>query len=384
MTPQERTVRARNAVLIVFAANGAIFASLASRFPDIKSILGLTAGQLGATLLAGATGAILGLPASGWLTHRFGAANTIRLGSLAQLAGYVVAASAINVFHSRLLLAAGLFFGAIGMGIWDVGMNLHGASVERRLGRTVMPWFHAAFSAGTVAGALVGAVMAFANVPVTVHVAGATALGVAVTWWAIRSFLPRRFEAETEADTSGIPADGSAAPTSTPKAGVGAAWREPRTLIVGVMVLVAALTEGTANDWVAVALHEGYHLPTWAGVLGFAIFLSSMTLGRILGARLLDKYGRVPVLRVPVGMSAAADDPRRAAARMSVVSSIGYIAFLAGPPMLGFLGDHYGVLRSLLVVGLAAIVALLVVPAAAEPNPPRSRDGRAAQVPTAS
>ena len=69
---------------------------------------------------------------------------------------------------------------------------------------------------------------------------------------------------------------------------------------------------------------------------------------------------------------------------MSVVSSIGYIAFLAGPPMLGFLGDHYGVLRSLLVVGLAAIVALLVVPAAAEPNPPRSRDGRAAQVPTAS
>ena len=375
MTPQERTVRARNAVLIVFAANGAIFASLASRFPDIKSILGLTAGQLGATLLAGATGAILGLPASGWLTHRFGAANTIRLGSLAQLAGYVVAASAINVFHSRLLLAAGLFFGAIGMGIWDVGMNLHGASVERRLGRTVMPWFHAAFSAGTVAGALVGAVMAFANVPVTVHVAGATALGVAVTWWAIRSFLPRRFEAETEADTSGIPADGSAAPTSTPKAGVGAAWREPRTLLVGVMVLVAALTEGTANDWVAVALHEGYHLPTWAGVLGFAIFLSSMTLGRILGARLLDKYGRVPVLRVlfvaatigsllvvfggpvlafvgaaiwgvgaslgfPVGMSAAADDPRRAAARMSVVSSIGYIAFLAGPPMLGFLGDH--------------------------------------------
>ena len=145
MTPQERTVRARNAVLIVFAANGAIFASLASRFPDIKSILGLTAPR--ADPRVGATGAILGLPASGWLTHRFGAANTIRLGSLAQLAGYVVAASAINVFHSRLLLAAGLFFGAIGMGIWDVGMNLHGASVERRLGRTVMPWFHAAFSA---------------------------------------------------------------------------------------------------------------------------------------------------------------------------------------------------------------------------------------------
>ncbi|MEP7334030.1 MAG: MFS transporter, partial [Terracoccus sp.] len=184
--------------------------------------------------------------------------------------------------------------------------------------------------------------------------------------------------------------------------GMRAAWLEPRTLLIGVVVLAAAFTEGTANDWVAVALSDGYRLPRWAGVLGFAVFLTAMTVGRLLGTRLLDRYGRLPVLRImflaavvgcllvvfggqwvafvgaavwgvgaslgfPVGMSAAADEPRRAAARLSVVSTIGYTAFLAGPPLLGFLGDHVGVLYSLLVVGAMAVIALLAIPAVREP-----------------
>ncbi len=139
-------------------------------------------------------------------------------------------------------------------------------------------------------------------------------------------------------------------------------------------------------------------------MLGFATFLSFMTIGRILGTSLLDKHGRVAMLRgtfalavvgaamvifggtvlafigaalwglgaslgFPVGMSAAADDPARAAARVSVVSTIGYLAFLAGPPLLGFLGDHVGVLRSLVVVGGMVALALLAVPAVRESSP---------------
>ncbi|MEP6814543.1 MAG: MFS transporter, partial [Marmoricola sp.] len=68
----------------------------------------------------------------------------------------------------------------------------------------------------------------------------------------------------------------------------------------------------------------------------------------------------------PVGMSAAADDAVRAAARVSVVSTIGYTAFLAGPPLLGFVGDHVGTLRALLVVAVLLIPAALVVPSAQE------------------
>jgi fucose permease len=216
-----------------------------------------------------------------------------------------------------------------------------------------------------------------------------------VTPWFLRAFLPRG-------------ADDGAADDSGPgraRAGIASAWREPRTLLIGVVVFAAAFTEGTANDWIGVALSDGYDLPRWAGVLGFAVFLTAMTTGRILGTRLLDRRGRLPVLRVlfvaavagsilvvlggpalafvgaavwgvgaslgfPVGMSAAADEPRRAPARMSVVSTIGYTAFIAGPPLLGFLGDHVGILRSLLVVGGMAAVAIVALPAVREPNRP--------------
>jgi MFS family permease len=143
-------------------------------------------------------------------------------------------------------------------------------------------------------------------------------------------------------------------------------------------------------------------------VLAFATFLSFMTLGRIAGTGLLDRFGRVAVLRVmlvvagigslmvvfgtvplaylgaaiwgvgvslgfPVGMSAAADEPERAAARISVVATIGYTAFIAGPPLLGYLGDHFGILRALLAVGALLVVALLVLPAVREPERVRAQ-----------
>jgi MFS family permease len=136
-----------------------------------------------------------------------------------------------------------------------------------------------------------------------------------------------------------------------------------------------------------------------------------MTVGRTAGTQLVDRFGRLPVLRIsavlatagvllvvfggslavaligtvvwgfgaalgfPLGMSAASDDPRRAAARVSVVASVGYTAFLAGPPILGYLGDHEGVLNALLVVAVAAVVAGLVSPAAREQRPARVEVG---------
>ncbi|MGA8978241.1 MAG: MFS transporter, partial [Pedococcus sp.] len=138
-------------------------------------------------------------------------------------------------------------------------------------------------------------------------------------------------------------------------------------------------------------------------VLAFASFLSFMTVGRLVGTGLLDRYGRVPVLQVtfamaavgsvmvifgnvwvaylgtavwgvgaslgfPVGMSASADDPARAAARMSVIATIGYTAFIAGPPLLGFLGDHFTVLKALMAVTVMVAAAMLVIPATREPQ----------------
>lgn len=385
LATDRRTASARNGDLAVFAVSGIALASWMSRVPDTKALLALTPGQLGIMLLAISVGSLLGLPSAGRIVHRFGAANTVRLGVVVALPGLFLAALAVQSQLSMFLVMPGLFLLGLGSGIWDVAQNFEGTNVERALGRAIMPWFHAAFSGGTVLGALIGAGLTALHVPLVLHLGAVTVLGLAVVFWGTAQFLPAFDE---DADTDAKPA-----------AVARSAWLEPRTLLVGLVVLAAAFAEGTANDWMAVAFVEGHGFPNAIGVIALAVFLTFMTAGRILGTGLLDRYGRVPVLRIlfaaavigcllvvfggpwlafvgtaiwglgaslgfPVGMSAAADDPARAPMRLSVVTTIGYGAFLAGPPLLGFLGDHFGVLHALLVVGVVSVIALAVVPAA--------------------
>ena len=82
------------------------------------------------------------------------------------------------------------------------------------------------------------------------------------------------------------------------------AWLEPRTLLIGLLVLAAAFTEGSALDWLSVGIVDGYGTPSWVGVLGFAAFVSAMTVGRVLGTSWLDRYGRVPVLWTAFALAA--------------------------------------------------------------------------------
>lgn len=397
MTPvavdRQTLERAKLATFAFFGLAGVAFASWASRIADAKNDLGLGAGELGATLFAMSVGSVLALPLTGRVVERFGVVRTIRAGMIAAALGAVVVGLGVDTFASRPAVMGGLFLLGVGVGGWDVAMNLEATDVERHLGRAIMPHFHATFSGGTVLTALLGAGLSWANVPILAHLSVVAVLVTVAGLWALRSCLPH------EATAAGA----TAAHKATTGEKSASAWREPRTLLIGLVVLVAAFTEGTANDWLAVAFHEGHQLPTWAGVLAFATFLTCMTVGRIVGTSLLDKHGRVPVLRVcftlaiigsamvifgnawlafvgaaiwgvgaslgfPVGMSAAADDQARAAARMSVIATIGYAAFLAGPPLLGFLGDHWGVLKSLTVVGAGAILALLIVPVTREPQ----------------
>jgi len=384
-------------VYAVFALAGVQFAAFASRIPEVKAALDLSASELGLTLLAISVGSLVALPTSGWLVQRFGASRTVTAGVILAVIGLALAGIGADLWHSRPVLSVGLTLAGLGIGSWDVAMNIEGAAVEQQLSRSIMPRFHAAFSAGTVFSALVGAALSAAGIPIVLHlVATGVAVGL-VGAWSVRRFLPRIVEVPGK-----IP-DGMAEPAASAPVSMRGAWTEPRTLLIGFVTLAAAFTEGTANDWLSVAFVEGHGQPPWAGVLGLATFLVFMTVGRVGGTWLLDRYGRVLVLRItlalavigallvvfgstpiayagaacwgigsslgfPLGMSAAADDPVHAAARVSVVSTIGYLAFLAGPPLLGFLGDHVGVLRALLVVGAMVALALLAVPAMREPR----------------
>jgi len=378
---------ARNAVATVFALNGFAFATWMSRIPETRTALGLTPGQLGTLLLAISVGSVLALPSAGMWVHRFGAARVVAVAAVIDAGGLALAGLGAVGLGEVGVVAVGLFLLGVGSGTWDVAMNVEGAAVEHGIGRTIMPRFHAAFSLGTVVGAATGAAAAATGTGVNTHLV-LSALPVAVgTLVAVRRFLPAAAEAETE--STGRPA--------------GRAWTEPRTLAIGLLVLAMALTEGVANDWLAVALVDGYGVPPWVGAGGFALFVSAMTLGRVTGPVLLDRFGRVPVLWTcmglatagvllvvlgqalvlvaagvvlwgvgaslgfPVGMSAAADDPAYAASRVSVVSTVGYTAFLAGPPVLGYLGDQVGVLRALLLVAVLMVPSALAVPAARRP-----------------
>lgn len=366
-------------VAVAFGLNGVAVASWFARVPAARDALGLGVGALGLLLLAMSAGATLAMLTAGEVTHRLGPRRAVVVSTAGLSAGLVVAGFAIGTWPSAVATAVGLFVLGYGSGTCNVAMNVEAAAVERVVGRTVMPRFHAIWSLGTVAAAGLTASAVWLGLPVTAHLVGVAALVLGGTLVAARSF-------RCGGEPVGV------------KSGVLAAWREPRTVLIGLLVLVLAFTEGTANDWVAVAFVDGYSFGPAAGAVVFGVFVATMTFGRVVGTVALDRWGRVPVLTAtmllaiggvamavlggspvvavagvalwglgtslgfPVGMSAAADEEGRAAARVSVVAVIGYTAFLAGPPVVGLLGDQVGVLRALLVVPLLLVPALALVP----------------------
>ncbi len=373
---------AMRATYATFILAGVGFASWASRIPQIRDQLGLDAAQLGLVLLAVAAGSILALTMSSMLIDRYGSGRVVMVSS--PILALTLVGVGIGSHIGVVPVVVALFLLGLSNGAWDVAMNVQAAAVERTLRRSIMSRFHAGFSVGTVAGALVGALMIALDVSVGVHLSLVAVIAGTAVPLAARSFGP---------DTEEAAHDEPAGPVVRSPL---AAWREPRTLLIGVFVLAFAFTEGAANDWISVALIDGYDASAALGALAFVAFLTSMTLARWFGAGLLDRYGRVVVVRIlclialagvllfvlggstelafagallwglgaslgfPVGMSAGADDPRFAAGRVSVIASIGYCAFLGGPPLVGFLGHEEGVLHALLVVAVLLAVAFLV------------------------
>jgi MFS family permease len=375
----------RDALFVVFAACGISLSTLAARIPTISLALSLTTGEVGLLLSAMALGSIVGLSASGHVVSTIGARRTILLGYTLLAISLTVAGLGIALLGSFGLSFVALVVLGASMGTCDVAMNVSGAANERAMGRTVMPVYHAFFSIGTVAGAGLGSLAEALHVPLELHVAAISVVMVVAVFAVSRFVLSETAVADGEA----------AHPASTWRSRL-AIWRDPRTIFIGLLVLGFAFTEGSSNDWLAYSMVHGHGTNRAIGAAVYGIFVAAMTIGRLSGVRLLDRFGRVPVLRVsaalvaaglltfifvpvlwidlvgvvlwglgaslgfPVGMSAAADEPHKAAARVSAVASIGYLAFLVGPPAIGFLGNQFGILNALLLVlALIAMSGLL-------------------------
>jgi MFS family permease len=385
----------RNAVFVIFALCGVAMASWVSRTPSIRDALGASTFQMGLIVFALAAGSIVGLMFSSHLLARIGSAATIRACLVAMGLGMILTGVGATMTTSALVVTGLAIFG-LGMGACDVSMNVEGAANERALDRTVMPLFHAMFSGGTILGAALGAAAEFAGVSIVAHLA---VIGAALFLGSV--FTVRYLQIDPAATAIAEQDAGTAEDGWRGRLGI---WRDRRTLLIGLIVLGMAFAEGSANDWLALAMVDGHGVGNATGALVFGIFVTAMTVGRVFGVYLLDRFGRVPVLRVsaafaavglvvvifapvawlagigvvlwglgsalgfPVGMSAAADDPRNAAARVSAVATIGYLAFLVGPPLVGFVGEHVGLLNALLMVLALVAVAGIVSPAARKPE----------------
>ncbi|MFV2145351.1 MFS transporter [Isoptericola sp. G70] len=405
----ERRLRSATwAVFGVFATAGFGMATWASRIPAVRDGLGFSEGQMGLLLLTASIGSICALPLSGMISSRLGASRTVLVFAIASAVGFAVACFGVDA-GNHVWVRVGLFLAGVGVGVWDAAMNLEGAVVEQRLRKAIMPRFHAAFSVGTVAGAGIGAVAAWLQVPITPHLVSIVVLDSVAVAFCVRAFLPAHDAGPTTSQ------DGAQDTIADPSIAVEpshghtvkdtlATWREPRTLLVGLIVLGAALTEGAANDWVGLATVDGFGVGDGLGAFALAIFLVAMTVTRMVGTALIDRFGRVWVLRgsgasaivgvlifalvpnlptalvgvalwgagaglgFPMGMSAASDDPRRAALRVAVVSTVGYSAFFLGPALIGFLAEHTGYRLALLVLAAPVLLGILVAGAAKPPQ----------------
>jgi len=383
-------------VFVAFAVNGIAIGAWISRIPAIRDILDITTAQVGILLFAGAVGAIIGLLAAAATVHVLGARRTILVALVLGAVALLVLSVGVSLVPSFPLAATGMALFGLAWSLCDVAMNVEGAAVERRMGRTLMPWFHASWSLGSVAGAGSGAAAAFLSIAPGFHITAVAAL-VAVTAVALPRLLPRAIDADAP-----VAVDGE----RTGFRAQLAAWTEPRTLLLGALVLGMAFAEGSANDWLALAMKDDRGFDDGQAALLFGVFTAAMTIGRIAGVPLLDRFGRVPVLSVaiamaalglaiviavpattvmiagiviwglgaslgfPVGMSAAGDDPAGAAARVSAVATIAYCAFLVGPPVLGLVGEAVGILNSLWIVFALIVLAAVGIRAARPPLDP--------------
>ena len=385
--------RWRWTITAAFGLGGITIAAWGPRLPAIKTSLGIGTATIG-LLLAGVTvGAIGGLLASTPVLHWLGSRRAVTSALLLIAAALAVMGAGLAAGLVPVLAVAFVVVG-FGIGLLDVLINVEGAAVERAARRTLMPMMHAAWSIGVAAGAGIGAACA--------------ALGIAPAAQMIAEAV--LIAAAALALAAGIPA-GNRGSDGQPQQDRGSrlrhwlhGWLDWRLLLIGVVMLGVELGEGSAGNWLTLAVRNGHGQAAAVAALFATAFAAGEATTRIFGGPLVDRLGRVLTIRVttalgvvgmllfilagniwvvlvgvllwsvgvsmgfPLGMSAAAESGPDPAARVSVVASIGYFANLAGPPAIGVLAQSVGLLNSMWLI-VAMFVAAFAAAGSFRPRP---------------
>jgi MFS family permease len=381
---------ARVAVAALFLTNGAIFANLLPRYPQIKADLGLSNAEYGLAVASFPCGALMAGLAAGALIRRFRSSRIAVAGTLLTSVGVLLAGLA----PTWGVLAGALFFAGCMDAITDVAQNSHGLRVQRLHGRSILNSFHAIWSVGAVSGGLMGGLAASLGVPRGVHL-GVSALSFAVVaLTALRYTLPGPEPIEPgERAEEGAHPDGL--PARRESTGRGRIW-----LMIAALVLIAVggtLVEDAGMTWAAVYLSGTLGTTVAVASFGFIALVGSQFVGRLLGDGLVNRFGQRAVARtggattavgmgaallfpsvpgtlvgfalagfgvatlVPAAMHGADELPGlRAGTGLTVVSWLMRLGFLVSPPVVGLIADAVGLRVGLLVVPFAGVLVLML------------------------
>ncbi|WP_369199630.1 MFS transporter [Streptomyces sp. PU-14G] len=384
--PAQAERRARVAVAVLFFTNGALFANLLPRYPQIKADLQMGNATYGLAIAAFPTGAIAAGLAAGILIRRLGSARVAVASTLLTGAGILAAALADSV----VLFAGALFLAGAMDAITDVAQNAHGLRVQRRYGRSIINSFHAIWSIGAVTGGSMAAGAIALGLPRGQHLLVSAAVFAAAACVALRFCLPGpETEPVADAETTDSRDPRPARRTTT---GARTAY------VLGALVLIATagtLVEDAGNSWAALYLSGSLHASAALAASGYIALVGAQFVGRLLGDRLVDRFGQRTVARtgglitavgmgtalavptvpgtvlgfaaaglgsatlVPAAMHEADELPGlKPGSGLTVVSWLMRLGFLVSPPVVGLVADAANLRVGLLVVPLAGLLVL--------------------------
>ena len=373
----------RVATSVMFFINGLVFATWVLHIPDVRDALRLSDAQVGTAILGIAVGSMFSMPLSGRWIVRYGSAGVTRLFAVLFCLSLPLPFLAGNLGTLFLALAAlGLTSGAM-----DVAMNAQGVAVERQLKRPVLSSFHAWFSLGNLAGALAGSLLLGLGAGLWTHALGILALSLLAVGVCALRLLPRPYDNHDQA--------APAAPATS------APWIQrvrlsPLVASMGLLCFLAMLAEGATGDWSGLYFRDVLAATGGLVGLGYTAFTLAMTLGRTFGDRWRSRYGDAPlviagallsglgVLLTVVstsplvagvgyaltGLGAANIVPvlygaagRTMNARgLAQVATLGYLGFLAGPPLIGYVSHLMNLRAGLLVIALSLLLVAALGP----------------------
>jgi MFS family permease len=400
--PQPADRRARAAVAALFLTNGALFANLVPRYPEIKAALDLDNTVYGLAVAAFPAGAIIAGLGAGFLVRKLGSAQAAVAGTI--LTGVGVLAAGLAPSFGLLVVA--LLVGGAMDAVTDVAQNAHGLRVQRRYGRSIINSFHAVWSIGAVLGGSMGAAAIALNLPLGVHLGISTAVFAAVALTALAFCLPGTDDESSTAEAAEATASAAtsdATATAEPADLQGSICRgvSPRiVLTIAALTLIAmagAVAEDAGNSWATLYLGESLGAAAAIAPLGFIALVGAQFIGRMLGDGLTDRFGQRAVARAggliaAVGMTLAllfpsvpgtiagfaavgfgiatlipaamhaADELKglRPGVGLTVVSWLLRLGFLLSPPFVGFIAENESLRAGLIVAPAAAIVAVLL------------------------